>query len=139
MLFAEGLAAPYGVVADGSDLLVSHKPEVLRLKDTDADGRADEFTVLAAGWGYSDDYHDWTAGLVRDSRGDLYVGLGSDYSQKGRAADNDRWRGTVLRLDSGGRIEPLRIRCVFRWGWRWIIRIVCLPRTIRVCRTPGMS
>lgn len=116
MLFAEGLAAPYGVVADGSDLLVSHKPEVLRLKDTDADGRADEFTVLAAGWGYSDDYHDWTAGLVRDSRGDLYVGLGSDYSQKGRAADNDRWRGTVLRLDSGGRIEPFAYSMRFPMG-----------------------
>ncbi|MFM7921511.1 MAG: hypothetical protein ACKPJJ_14915, partial [Planctomycetaceae bacterium] len=75
-LFAEGLAAPYGVVSDGLDLLVSHKPEVLRLKDVDGDGRADEFSVIASGWGYSDDYHDWTAGLVRDSHGDLYVGLG---------------------------------------------------------------
>jgi len=116
VLFAEGLAAPYGVVADGNDLLVSHKPEVLRLRDRDADGRADEFTVLAAGWGYSDDYHDWTAGLVRDSRGDLYVGLGSDYSQKGRAADNDRWRGTVLRLDASGRIEPFAYSMRFPMG-----------------------
>lgn len=115
-LFAEGLAAPYGIVAEGSDLVVSHKPEVLRLRDQDGDGRADEFTVLAAGWGYSDDYHDWTAGLVRDSRGDLYVGLGSDYSQKGRAADNDRWRGTVLRLEPSGRIEPFAYSMRFPMG-----------------------
>jgi len=115
-LFAEGLAAPYGVVSDGLDLLVSHKPEVLRLKDVDGDGRADEFSVIASGWGYSDDYHDWTAGLVRDSHGDLYVGLGSDYSQKGRAADNDRWRGTVLRLERGGRIEPFAYSMRFPMG-----------------------
>ena len=116
MLFAEGLAAPYGILSDGDDLLVSHKPEVLRLSDRDGDGRADEFGVLAAGWGFSDDYHDWTAGLVRDGRGDLYVGLGSDYSQKGRAADNDRWRGTVLRLERGGRIEPFAFSMRFPMG-----------------------
>ena len=116
VLFAEGLAAPYGILSDGDDLLVSHKPEVLRLSDRDGDGRADEFGVLAAGWGFSDDYHDWTAGLVRDGRGDLYVGLGSDYSQKGRAADNDRWRGTVLRLERSGRIEPFAFSMRFPMG-----------------------
>ena len=106
-LFEEGLAAPYGILADGDDLIVAHKPEVLRLRDTDKDGRADVREVLATGWGYSDDYHDWTCGIVRDGKGRLYVGLGSNYSQRNRVGATSRWRGKVLRISSGGRVEPV--------------------------------
>jgi cytochrome c2 len=115
-LFASGLAAPYGILTDGEDVLVSHKPEVLRLRDSDGDGRADFSEVVASGWGFSDDYHDWTSGLTRDDSGNLYVGLGSDYSQSRRAADNDRWRGTILKIDPSGRIEPLAYSMRFPMG-----------------------
>jgi len=114
--FADGLAAPYGIQADGDSILVSHKPEVLRLRDSDDDQRADQFDVVASGWGYTDDYHDWTTGLVRDVSGNLYVGLGSDYSQNKRPADNDRWRGTVLKIDSTGTIHPMAMSFRFPMG-----------------------
>ena len=106
-LFEEGLAAPYGIIADGDDLIVAHKPEVVRLRDTDGDGRADWRQVVASGWGYSDDYHDWTCGIVRDHSGNLYVGLGSNYSQQGRVKETSRWRGKVLRISRDGRVEPV--------------------------------
>lgn len=106
-LYDEGLAAPYGIIADGDDLLVAHKPELLRLRDTDGDGRADVRQVLAEGWGYNDNYHDWTFGIVRDSKGNLYVGLGSDYAQPGRPRESSRWRGKVLRIDPAGKITPM--------------------------------
>ena len=115
-LFAEGLAAPYGIQADGSSILVSHKPEILRLRDTNQDGRADEFDVFASGWGFSDDYHDWTTALARDQNGDYFVGLGSDYSQNNRPADNDRWRGTVLKVNSAGTITPIAFSMRFPMG-----------------------
>ncbi len=115
-LYAEGFASPYGILADGADLLLATKPEVVRLSDTDGDGRADQFSVVASGWGYSGDYHDWTTGLVRDAAGSLYVGLGSDYSQKGRDPENDRWRGAVLRISSDGAIEPLAYSMRFPMG-----------------------
>ncbi len=115
-IFAEGLAAPYGIVADENSLLVSHKPEILRLEDTDADGRADRFNVMASGWGYSDDYHDWTTGLTRSKSGALYAGLGSDYSQNKRPEDNDRWRGTVLKIETNGTIEPVAYSLRFPMG-----------------------
>ena len=115
-LFADGLAAPFGILADGDAILVAHKPEVLRLRDSDADGRADQFDVVASGWGLSDDYHDWTTGLIRDSSGNLFVGLGSDYSQNKRPADNDRWRGTVLKIDSTGAITPMALSLRFPMG-----------------------
>jgi len=106
-LFEEGLAAPFGILADGSDLIVAHKPEVLRLRDTDGDGRADQRSIIASGWGYTNNYHDWTCGIVRDTRGNMYVGLGSDYGQPKRPRDRARWRGAVLRITPSGNTEPV--------------------------------
>ena len=106
-VFEEGLAAPYGLIADGKDLLVAHKPEILRLRDTDGDGRADVREVVADGWGYTADYHDWTTGIVRDSQGSLFVGTGSDYASPGRDREKSRWRGKVLRIDRKGNVTPV--------------------------------
>lgn len=107
ILVEEGLAAPYGIIADGLDLIVAHKPELLRLRDTDGDGRADIREVVATGWGYTDNYHDWTCGIVRDDKGDLFVALGSDYTQKGRPAERAQYRGNVLRITPSGQITPV--------------------------------
>ncbi|MFN0199433.1 MAG: PA14 domain-containing protein [Planctomycetaceae bacterium] len=106
-LFEDGLAAPFGIVADGDELIVAHKPELIRLRDTDGDGHADHREVLATGWGYSEDYHDWTCGIVRDSQDRLYVALGSDYGQPNRPRNTIQWRGKVLRVDPDGTITPL--------------------------------
>lgn len=107
ILVEEGLAAPYGIIADGPDLIVAHKPELLRLRDTDGDGRADLREVVATGWGYTDNYHDWTCGIVRDDQGDLLVALGSDYTQKGRPAARAQFRGNVLRISPSGQMTPV--------------------------------
>ncbi len=96
--FEEGLAAPYGVLPYHRGLLVAHKPELLYLEDIDGDGRADVRHVVATGWGYSDNYHDWTTSLVRDSRGRFYVGIGSDYAQRDRPKETSKWRGAVLQI-----------------------------------------
>lgn len=106
-LFADGLAAPFGVLAEDNAIVVAHKPEILRLIDTDGDDRADQFEVVGSGWGYSDNYHDWTSGLVRDAQGNMYAGLGSDYAQKGRLKSQDRWRGGVVKIDPAGVVTPL--------------------------------
>lgn len=98
---------------DGDDLLVAHKPEVLRIRDVNGDNRADQVRVEASGWGYSDNYHDWTCGLVRDSKGDIYFGLGSDYSQPKRPKDRAKWRGAVLRLTKDRKTEPVS------WSFRY--------------------
>lgn len=107
ILFEEGLSAPFGIIADGADIIVSHKPEVVRLSDTDGDGRADKRTIVATGWGFNDNYHDWTTGCIRDSQGNLYVGLGSDYAQMKRPDDQIHWRGKILKITYNGNIELL--------------------------------
>ena len=115
-LFEEGLAAPFGIVVDSNSLIVAHKPEIVRLTDTDNDGRADEREVIAAGWGFNDNYHDWTAGLIRDKEGNLYAGLGSDYSQKNRPKNQDRWRGGVIKIDPSGIVTPLGMSMRYPMG-----------------------
>jgi mono/diheme cytochrome c family protein len=105
-MFEEGLSAPYGIIQDGDSLLVSHKPEILRLRDTDGDGRADERTVFSAGWGFNDNYHDWTCGIAKDSKGNFYVGVGSDYAQLKRPKEVSRWRGKVLQISPDGTPRP---------------------------------
>ena len=115
-LFEEGLSAPFGILADVDSLIVAHKPEILKLRDTDGDGRADVREVIASGWGFNDNYHDWTTGLIRDPEGNMYVGLGSDYSQKERPKEQDRWRGGVIRIDPSGIITPLGMSMRYPMG-----------------------
>jgi len=92
-LLQQGLSSPFGVTMDQGDILVAHKPEVLRLKDNNVR------SVLIDGWGHNDNYHDWVSGFAYDASGKMYIGTGSNYSQKGRPKEASKWRGSVLRID----------------------------------------
>lgn len=104
-LLQEGLSAPFGILADGQDILVTHKPEVLRLMDFDGDDQFETRMVIADGWGHSDNYHDWVTGPVFDNAGDLFVATGSDYSQPKRDRNLAKWRGKVIRSSQDGEIS----------------------------------
>lgn len=107
-LVAEGLAAPFGIASLKDGLLVAHKPEVLKLVDNDKDGYAERSWVVASGWGFTEDYHDWTCGIAEDSEGRYYIGLGSDYSHKNRPKHESRYRGNILRFDLSGSPQSLQ-------------------------------
>jgi len=111
-VIAEGLAAPFGILGTNDGLLVAHKPEVLRIRgpavmNSEVSAAEQVAEVVATGWGYTEDYHDWTCGIVQDSQGRYYVGLGSDYTHKNRPASESRWRGQILRFDGRGKVEPI--------------------------------
>jgi len=106
-LFEEGLAAPFGILEDKGDLIVAHKPEILRLRDTDGDGRCDVREVVATGWGYTKDYHDWTTGIARDGGGNLFVGTSSDYTDRTREKTELNLRGKILRIAPDGTKEAI--------------------------------
>jgi len=95
-LFCDGLAAPYGIAAHGDALDVAQKPCLLRLSDRDRDGRADRADVIASGWGYTADYHDWSIGLPSDAQGAYYLGLPCQQDDRSEAAAH--LRGTVVKL-----------------------------------------
>ncbi len=112
-LVEEGLTAPYGILGFDADqkesttpeadlFLIAHKPELLMVASADSgefSGMRQRFSY-ATGWGYNDDYHEWTSGIIRDSQGRLVIGLASDYTDKNRPVGTSRWRGKVLRIDA---------------------------------------
>ena len=75
-IFAEGLHEPLGLLeeADGS-LLVMQRPELTRLKDSDADGVADIFETVWDGFGMTGNYHEFAFGPIRSRDGTLFVAL----------------------------------------------------------------
>lgn len=76
--FAEGLHTPLGIAKGDrpGEFLVAQVPELTRVADTDGDGTADQFETVSDGWGLSGNYHEFIAGPVRDTEGNLYVSLG---------------------------------------------------------------
>ena len=77
-LFADGLHTPLGVVAvNNREVMVSQRPELTLLKDSDGDGDADEYSVFSDDFGVSGNYHEFHFGPVRDKDGNFYVALGT--------------------------------------------------------------
>ncbi|MGH7138264.1 MAG: DUF7133 domain-containing protein, partial [Pirellulales bacterium] len=93
---ADGLPAPYGIACEGEAVDVAAKYGLVRLHHLDGEGRARRADVVASGWGYTDDYHDWTIGLPRDAAGNYYVGL--PCQQDNRSPADAALRGTVVKL-----------------------------------------
>ncbi len=79
--FAGGLDEPLGLVAESEDVVyVAHRPELLKLSDTNGDRRADTFDVLGYDWGQSNNYHEFFYGLRRDADGNFYGAISLDSS-----------------------------------------------------------
>ncbi len=94
--FSDELAAPYGLATGANYIDVINKYALLRLKDLDGDGRADETVTLASGWGHTDDYHDWSVGLPRDEDGKYYIATSCQQDDRSPAASY--LRGEILQL-----------------------------------------
>lgn len=122
-LFAEGLHNPLGVVAiSESELVVSQRPELTRIRDTDGDGKADDFEALSDAFGMSGNYHEFHFTPVRDKDGAYYFALGTGSSgngirpivrgrfdergRPGRMHASTPYRGCVLKWTPDGRTVP---------------------------------
>jgi glucose/arabinose dehydrogenase len=122
-VFATGLHDPLGVVAlSDREMIVGQRPEITRLRDTDGDGRADEFVTLSDEFGMSGNYSEFLHGPIMDAEGALYFSLNTasnngpvreiirgHYSPQGRigrmfsAVD---YRGWVMKITPDGRTIP---------------------------------
>jgi hypothetical protein len=94
VLLADGLPSPYGVHAGPGYVDVSARYGLLRVEGSGPSGGRVE--VLASGWGYSSDYHDWAVGLPRSERGEYFLGIPCQQDKRSPAAA--RFHGCVLRL-----------------------------------------
>ncbi|MGB7326884.1 MAG: hypothetical protein WBD31_18555 [Rubripirellula sp.] len=93
---SDELPTPYGLHYGPEGLVALAKFGLVRLtKPTDA-GTAWQTTVLADGWGYTSDYHDWAVGLEIDSQGNYYMALPCQQDDRSEAAAH--LRGHALKL-----------------------------------------
>jgi mono/diheme cytochrome c family protein len=95
-IVADGLATPYGILANEDAIDVVVKDRLIRLKSIDEGRHYDWFQTIASGWGVTDDYHDWAVGLVPGDNGEYFVGLPCQQDQRSEAAA--RHRGQLLKL-----------------------------------------
>lgn len=93
-VLADGLPSPYGAHAGPDYVDVSVKYGLLRLRGAAPAGKQVE--VIASGWGYTKDYHDWAVGLPRNARGEYFLGIPCQQDKRSLVAA--RYHGNVLRL-----------------------------------------
>ena len=123
--FAEGLHCPMGVLAISErEIIVTQRPELTRLIDTDGDGVADRYECLSDGWGISGNYHEFVFNPVQDKEGNIYVGLGNGsndgvarYEVRGKFSPDGYvhsshfscvpYRGWVVKVASDGQVTPV--------------------------------
>ena len=121
--FADGLHESLGLWIDQKkgEVFVMQRPELTKLVDTDKDGQADLYQTVNAGWGLTDNYHEYSFGPVRDSKGNFYGTLntslswpgwaGSDKRDKARVHDSKmgraaKYRGWSFQITPQGKFVP---------------------------------
>ena len=114
-LYADGLHESLGLWIDRKkgDVYVMQRPELTRLVDTNKDGKADLYQTVNAGWGLTDNYHEYTFGPVRDSKGNFYGTLNTSLSWPGWAG-SDKWDKARVHDSKMGRAAKYR-------GWSFQI------------------
>jgi hypothetical protein len=124
-LFANGLHDPLGVVAvSDREIVVMQRPELTRLRDTDGDGVADDYSTVSDAFGMTGNYHEFAFGPIRDKEGNFYVSLnvassgagirhevrgplkGGPGKPEGRMYSVVPWRGWILKITPDGKTIP---------------------------------
>ncbi|QTN31105.1 c-type cytochrome [Akkermansiaceae bacterium] len=118
-LFAEGIYESLGVVIEddkGDVIVIAQKPELTRIRDTDGDGRADDFETVCDDFGFHGNYHEYTHGPVRDAEGNYYFLLNLSHAQDENEASwkaggkfmgsMGGYRGWACRVTPEGKFEP---------------------------------
>jgi glucose/arabinose dehydrogenase len=125
-LFASGFHDALGILVESNtEMLVMQRPELTRIKDTDGDGEADVYENVTDAFGITGNYHEFNYGPLRDSKGNLYIGLnasssGGDIRSELRGKYNPLgrgslpgmfsvvpYRGWIMKLSPEGKLLPL--------------------------------
>lgn len=100
--FAHGLHEVLGLAYRDGWLYVTHRPDVTRVKDTDNDGKADLFEIVAEGWGVNGDYHEYAFGTRFDKNGELWTTL----CLTGSFTSDSKFRGWAGKVTKAGEWVP---------------------------------
>jgi len=147
-LFAEGLHNPLGVLAlSNTELIVTQRPELTRIRDLDGDGKADDYEVVTDHFGMSGNYHEFNFTPVLDTQGNYFFALGTGssgdgvrtitrgtFNEKGRPGrmhSSAPYRGCVMKLSTEGITTPSVMDTVPPTDWALIWKGISLSPTTR--------
>ena len=102
-VFAKGMHECLGAAWRDGALYVQQRPELTRLKDEDADGRADVFDTVSDHYGLSGDYHEYAFGSRPDNHGDFWI----VHCLTGSFTSDVMWRGWALKVSPDGKTTPV--------------------------------
>ncbi len=124
--FAFGLHEPLGVLAlSEAEILVTQRPELTRLRDTDGDGTADHYETLNDDWAVTGNWHEFTFGLRQQRDGSFVFSTGlpdvagpintrfprlplnMEKVHKEMKPSPGRYEGWVMRVSPDGRMTPI--------------------------------
>jgi len=100
--FAHGLHEPLSLDYEDGWLVVTQRPEMTRVKDSDGDGVADLFETINDEWGISGDYHEYAFGSKADAEGNRWVVL----CLTGSFSSQVPYRGWCVRITPDGKMIP---------------------------------
>ena len=127
--FASGLHEPLGLALHKGDLFTVQRSELTRLRDTNFDGRADEYLTFAKGWGVTGNYHEYAYGPAVDGEGNL--GLRAECAAAGRRARAvGRRRAAKGARDRDERRQDVLVLCGRRRR-RGVGRLLLAPAAAR--------
>ena len=117
-LFAEGTYECLGVVIEddkGDRIVITQKPELTRVTDSNGDGRADKFETVCDDYGFHGNYHEYCHGPARDKVGNYYFSLNLSHGGSERVSwraggpymgSMGGYRGWACRVTADGKFEP---------------------------------
>lgn len=93
---SDQIPTPYGLAVHSEGLDALAKFGLVRFSEPKDGGTLRDFRVVADGWGYTEDYHDWAVGLEQDADGNYYMAL--PCQQDDRSPEAAYLRGQALKL-----------------------------------------
>ncbi|MCH2101637.1 MAG: hypothetical protein MK209_06915 [Planctomycetes bacterium] len=103
-LWADGLQEPLGLLSQKGWIYCVTRGELMRMRDSDDDGSADEFRTIADGWDISGNYHEYNFGPRVDLQGNLWLTTNKPFG--GEPFGRVEWRGWAMKVTPEGEMIP---------------------------------
>jgi glucose/arabinose dehydrogenase len=104
-LWADGLQEPLGLLLHDGWIYSATRGELLRMRDSNGDDRADEFEVVCDDWSISGNYHEYLFGPRIDRKGNLWLTSNKPFGGQPFGAVD--WRGWAFRIAADGKMQPV--------------------------------
>jgi len=104
-LWTDGLQEPLGLWQQGEWIYTATRGALMRIRDQDGDGHADDFEVVNDDWDISGSYHEYNFGPRPDAEGNWWITTNRAFGAE--SFGHKPWRGWAIRIKEGKPMEPV--------------------------------